>query len=96
MRAVEPGGYLLADATQPEVFNWLWLWQLQPVDGGQHTRLIVRFGIQLPTQVSNPALTFMMDLGGFVMEQNMLQGIKTRAEGQSEPAWTEPVEWRHG
>ena len=92
IRAVKPGEYLLADATQPKSFNWLWLWQLQPVDGGQHTRLLVRFGIQLPTEASNPAMTFVMDIGGFVMEQNMLQGIKLRAEGGSEPAWTEPTE----
>lgn len=92
IRAVKPGAYLLADAVKPEAFNWLWLWQLQPVDGGQHTRLIVRFGIQLPVAVSNPVMTFVMDIGGFVMEQNMLQGIKTRAEGGTEPAWTEPAE----
>ncbi len=91
-REVRPGEYLLADAVNPEAFNWVWLWHLQPVDGGQHTRLVVHFGIQLPGADSNPVMTFMMDVGGFVMEQNMLQGIKTRAEGGSEPAWTEPAE----
>jgi len=92
VREVQPGRYLLADATHPEAFNWVWLWQLEPVDGGQHTRLLVRFGIQLPGAETNPAMTFVMDVGGFVMEQNMLQGIKTRAEGGSEPGWTEPAE----
>ncbi len=92
VREVRPGEYLLADAVNPEAFNWTWLWRLEPVDGGQHTRLVVRFGIQLPGADSNPVMTFFMDVGGFVMEQNMLQGIKTRAEGGSEPAWTEPAE----
>jgi hypothetical protein len=92
VREVQPGEYLLADAVHPEAFNWVWLWHLQPVDGGQHTRLVVHFGIQLPGADSNPVMTFMMDVGGFVMEQNMLQGIKTRAEGGSEPTWTEPAE----
>ncbi len=62
------------------------------MDGGQHTRLIVRFGIQRPAAVSNPVMMFVMDIGGFVMEQNMLQGIQKRAEGGHELAWSEPVE----
>jgi hypothetical protein len=33
-----------------------------------------------------------MNLGGFIMERNMMTGLKTRAEGGSEPGFTEPLE----
>jgi hypothetical protein len=92
VRAVQPGEYLLADAVNPAAFNWVWLWNLQPVDDGQHTRLVVHFGIQLPGTDANPVMTFVMDAGGLVMEQKMLEGIKLRAEGGQEPAATEPAE----
>jgi hypothetical protein len=92
IRAVEPGQYLLADSLDPALMNWIWLWYLQPAANDQQTRLIVRFGIDAPPGPPNPAMGFMMDIGGFVMEQNMLQGIKLRAEGGYEPSWIEPVE----
>lgn len=92
VRAIEPGQYLLADSVDPTVLNWGWLWQIQPLAQGQQTRLIVRFGIDPGAGPADPVLQFMMDIGGFVMEQNMLQGIKLRAEGGSEPSWIEPVE----
>lgn len=92
VRAVEPGKYLLADSLDPAVMNWIWLWYLQPIADGQQTRLIVRFGIDVGNGPSDPVMGFLMDVGGFVMEQNMLQGIKLRAEGGFEPTWIEPVE----
>lgn len=91
VRAVEPGQYLLADSLDPAIMNWVWLWHLQPAADSQQSRLIVRMGIATAGP-PNPVMGFMMDIGGFVMEQNMLQGIKTRAEGGSEPSWIEPVE----
>jgi hypothetical protein len=33
-----------------------------------------------------------MNLGGFIMERNMMTGLKTRAEGGVEPGFTEPLE----
>jgi hypothetical protein len=33
-----------------------------------------------------------LGLGAFVMQRNMIDGIKLRAEGGSEPAYTEPLE----
>jgi hypothetical protein len=33
-----------------------------------------------------------MDIGGFVMQQRMLQGIRLRAEGGAEPWWMERAE----
>jgi hypothetical protein len=91
VRAVAPGQYLLADSLDPTTFNWVWLWHLDPLANGQQSRLNVRMGIA-SAGPPNPIMGFMMDVGGFVMEQNMLQGIKTRAEGGSEPSWIEPVE----
>lgn len=90
--AVEPGQYLLANSLDPTVMNWVWLWYLEPMAQGQQTRLVVRMAIATGAEISNPVMGFMMDIGGFVMEQNMLQGIKVRAEGGGEPGWTEPVE----
>lgn len=91
VRDIEPERYLLADAVDPAIMNWVWLWQIEPLADGQQSRLLVRMGIDIPGP-SDPVMGFMMNVGGFVMEQNMLQGIKLRAEGNSEPVWTEPVE----
>jgi hypothetical protein len=52
-----------------------------------------RFAIDVPeTAAANPVMGFMMNVGGFVMHQNMMQSIKLRAEGRTEPAWIESVE----
>lgn len=90
--AVEPGVWLLGDAVSPEVMGWIWLWHLAPADDGARTRLIVRFGIKPAAGMENPAVGFLMDVGGFVMEQRMLHGLKLRAEGWREPAWHEGAE----
>lgn len=91
IRAYQKDSYLLADSKIDEI-GWVWLWHLTPTaDGG--TRLIVRLNI-LPgpdVQIPSIAISF-IDVGGFVMEQNMLQGIKLRAEGGSEPPYTEALE----
>lgn len=93
IREVIPGQYLLADSITPVPFLWVWGWFLQPVNDGTQTRLLVRFAIEVPaTEPDNPVMGFLMNVGGFVMQQNMLQGIKLRAEGGTEPAWLELVE----
>lgn len=89
VHSVQPGVYLLGSSVDPEAFGWTWLWQLSPLNGGTQTRLVVRFGIWVPPTAQNPVLLNVMDLGGFVMEQRMLHGIKLRAEGWREPAWHE-------
>lgn len=91
VRAVEPEAYLLAESVDRTLFYWVWSWTLRPLPG-ERTRLLVRFAIQLPGENEDPLMGIMMDLGGFVMENNMLQGIKTRAEGGREPGWIEPLE----
>ena len=93
VRTVEPGRYLLADSILPSPFLWVWGWFLEPAAGGAATRLISRFAIEVPaTAGDNPVMGFLLNVGGFVMQQNMLQGIKLRAEGQTEPAWIETLE----
>jgi hypothetical protein len=91
VHTVAPGQYLLANSIDPAVMNWVWLWQLQPVAQGEQTRLIVRMGIETAA-MADSVTGFVMDIGGFVMEQKMLQGIKLRAEGGYEPSWIEPIE----
>ncbi len=89
---VEQGEYLLAESVMPEVMEWVWLWYLQPIND-QQTSLIVRLAIGLPEEMADdPIMGFMIDMGGFVMENNMMQGIKTRAEGGKELSWIEPLE----
>jgi hypothetical protein len=92
VRAVEPDAWLLAATPQSDAFGWTWLWRLYPLDGGAKTRLVIRNRIQAPREMSNPVATFMLDAGGFVMEQRMMRGIKLRAEGGYEPAWMEAAE----
>ncbi|MGZ9226951.1 MAG: hypothetical protein ACXW4M_15485 [Anaerolineales bacterium] len=93
VRESEPGRYLLAESVQPSPFLWIWCWYVEPVDGGADTRLLSRFAIKVPDNTDeNPVMDFMLNVGGFVMHQNMMQSIKLRAEGRSEPAWIESLE----
>jgi hypothetical protein len=86
---VEPGERLVA--YQEGAFQWLWGWHLQPLDQDQ-TRLLVRMQIQIGDGASNPVMDAVLGLGGFTMEQAMLQGIKARAEGDVPPPYSEPLE----
>lgn len=93
VRESEPGRYLLAESVEPSPFLWIWCWYVEPVDGGAGTRLLSRFAIKVPDNAEeNPVMDFMLNVGGFVMHQNMMQSIKLRAEGRSEPAWIESLE----
>ncbi len=92
VRESESGRYLLAESIQPAPFMWVWCWYVEPTDADT-TRLISRFSIQVPGDAAgNAAMDFMLNAGGFVMHQNMMQGIKLRAEGGTEPTWIESVE----
>jgi hypothetical protein len=92
IREVRPGDYLLAEIIQPAPFGWTWLWRIYPMSGGSQTRLVVRFAIDLPGEEENPAMTFFMTIGGFVMTQKMLDGIAQRAEGGTEAPYFEKLE----
>jgi hypothetical protein len=73
--AAQPGEWLLADSVIPEVFGWTWVWQLQPAREGQATRLVNRTRIQAAGP-DNPVMNVMMGLGGFIMNQRTMQGIR--------------------
>ncbi len=89
---VKPGEYLLADSVTPGSMGWTWVWSLQPINGGARTRLISRSRVQPPPGPENPIMSFVFNVGGFVMMQNMMQGIQQRAEGMGEPPYIETVE----
>ena len=89
---VKPNEYLLADSVMPGSMGWTWIWSVQPVNGGAQTRLISRSRVQPPPGPENPVMFFVFNVGGFVMMQNMMQGIQQRAEGVGEPPYIETVE----
>jgi len=89
----QPDAWMLAESTDTlnEMgLGWTWGWNLSPIDD-QNTRMVIRMRIQ-GDMITNPLATFFVNVGGFVMERNMMQGIKLRAEGSSEPIWIEAVE----
>jgi hypothetical protein len=87
---VETGHSLFAKNVT-EGMGWTWTWQLDPL-GENQTRLVNRIRISVPKQMETPVVTFVMGVGAFVMEQNMMQGTKIRAEGGTELSFTEPLE----
>ncbi|MFN2291531.1 MAG: hypothetical protein ACK2UC_10110 [Anaerolineae bacterium] len=91
VHAVEPGKYLLAELAGVPELGWTWIWHLYPA-ADETTRLVGRMRIQPAGEVINPAITYVMDLGGFVMERRMMQSIKDRAEGRSDPVASEALE----
>jgi hypothetical protein len=89
----QPDAWMLAESTEAlnEIgLRWTWGWNLSAIDA-QNTRMVIRMRIQ-GDMITNPLATFFVNVGGFVMEQNMIQGIKLRAEGRSEPSYIEVVE----
>ena len=90
IREYQPGQYMLADSVSPDL-GWTWVWSITPAGNGQ-TRLVIRNHVQPFTEGASPVMTFFLDAGGFMMEQRMMQGIKLRAEGSTEPPSMEKVE----
>jgi hypothetical protein len=88
---VDTGRSLYA-ANVSEGLGWTWTWQLDPL-GENQTRLVNRIRITAPDEMSTPVVTFVMSVGAFVMEQNMMQGTQLRAEGKHELSFTEPLEF---
>jgi hypothetical protein len=84
---VEPGKSMLASASTPD-FGWTWLWQITPQADGK-TRLVIRMRIHTTGVANNPVITNVINLGGFVMEKGMIDGLKARAEGNVPASWTE-------
>jgi hypothetical protein len=89
---VEPGKWLLAaQRSEAGKFEWVWLWHLEPA-GTNQTRLLVRSAMRLALGPGNPIVSTVMGLGAFVMNWRMMEGIKLRAEGATEPAGIEIME----
>ncbi len=88
---VQPGHSLFAENINPGM-GWTWTWQLDPM-GDHQTRLVNRIRISPPPGTDSPVLSFVMGVGAFVMEQNMMQGTQLRAEGRHEVSFTEPLEF---
>jgi hypothetical protein len=91
IRDVKSGEYFLAATEDFFGVGWTWGWYLKPL-GIDSTRLIIRMKIQTPGEDMNPAATWFLDAGGFVMEKAMLRGIQERAEGRSFNSPIEPLE----
>jgi hypothetical protein len=90
IKSFEPNRNMVG-GTDPGDFNWNWSWHLQPIDA-RTTRLHVRSRLQVPEAARSPLVTIAFSAGGFIMEQNMIQGIRQRAEGEGEPAQIEAIE----
>jgi hypothetical protein len=89
---VEPDKWLLAaQRSEAGAFEWVWLWHVEPA-GTNQTRLLVRSAMRLALGPSNSAVSTVMGLGAFVMGWRMMEGIKLRAEGGTEPAGIEIIE----
>lgn len=89
-----PNEYVLAGTTPKlteQGFSWSWLWALQPVDNS-HTRLIVRHRILFPSSMNPRLMGKVMTIACYMMEKNMMEGIRERAEGYGEPTFIEPLE----
>lgn len=89
--AVQPDVWLLGDSVIPETMGWTWVWQVQPAADGRQTRLVNRTRIQTAGP-DNPVANVMIGLGGFIMNQRSMHGLKAHAEGWSEPGYEEPLE----
>jgi hypothetical protein len=88
----EPGKWLLAaQRSDTGEFNWVWLWHIEPA-GTDQTRLLVRMALRLPGVGDNPVVGTLIDVGAFVMGRRMVEGLRLRAEGRSEPAAMEIIE----
>jgi hypothetical protein len=87
IKQVEQGQSMLAAISTPD-YGWTWLWRIEPQADG-NTRLVVRMRIQAGVAAQNPLITNIINLGGFVMEKGMLDGLKARAEGNVPADWME-------
>jgi hypothetical protein len=93
LREYQPGQYMISEATEKMGgLGWTWLWRITPTGNGR-TRLTIHMRIQAPPGTGGEeGMKTFMNLGGFIMERNMMTGLKTRVEGGSEPGFTEPLE----
>ena len=88
---VDPGASLVLvgadpkpphDAATPDAPGGVatWQWQLRPASEGRRTRLLSRQRLSYPPTVGMHVLWHLVEPVGFVMERQMLLGLKRRAE----------------
>jgi len=70
------------DVSAGPVATWQWL--LRPTDDGRSTRLVVRQRLAHPK--AQRVMWHLVEPVGFVMEREMLRGLKRRAEATQQPA----------
>jgi hypothetical protein len=58
-----------------------WQWQLRPAPDGRGTRLVTRQRLSYRPTTGTSVMWHLVEPVGFVMERQMLRGIKRRAEG---------------
>jgi hypothetical protein len=73
-RAVQPV------PASPDEMASTWQWMLRPANGGRHTRLVARQRYSYPRRQS--VLWHLVEPVDFVMERQMLGGIKARASNR--------------
>jgi hypothetical protein len=89
--AIEPGASLVlvgADPRPPHAAASAdapggvasWQWQLRPASEGRRTRLLSRQRLAYPPTAGMHVMWHLVEPVGFVMERQMLLGIKRRAE----------------
>lgn len=76
---VDPRPPHAAGTTDPAAPAATWQWALRPADGGRRTRLLVRQRLAFPRR--QWLLWHLVEPVGFVMERQMLRGLRRRATG---------------
>ena len=67
-----------------------WQWQLRPTPDGRGTRLVTRQRLSYPPRTGMHILWHLVEPVGFVMERQMLRGIKQRVERDQRPRQAHP------
>lgn len=85
--------HYLVTAPRPEMSDGglLWTWFLAPTVDGK-TRLLVHMSIQIPGMEGSKAAGAAFNLATFMMERKMMEGIRLRAEGDTEADWVQYAE----
>lgn len=90
-KEIKPGEYALASTDDFFGLHWSWGWYLKSIDSTS-TRLIIRMKIRSGGEQLPEAALFIVNAGGFVMENCMMRGIQERAESRAVLSPNEPLE----
>lgn len=90
-KEIKPNEYILAATDNFFGLHWTWGWYLKSIDANS-TRLILRMKIRSEGEQLPQAALFLVNAGGFIMENCMIRGIRERAEGRAVLSPNEPLE----